>query len=81
MMIKEFDYYIAWTDAMKYGDGFAGLIGYQHKLLTTSAQILWVVGPNLNSERDAEHSADEMLNQIIEINRFGRVVYADGVML
>lgn len=80
-MVKEFEHYIAWTDAMKYEYGYAGLIGYQSKSFDSCARILWVFGPNLLSESDAETSADNMLSQIVSINRFGRVIYADGVML
>lgn len=80
-MIKDFEYYIAWTDALTYESGYAGLIGYQRKSIGGAAYLLWVVGPNLTCESDAEHSAEIMLNQIIDINRFGRVIYADGVML
>lgn len=80
-MIKEFEHYIAWTDAMEYEHGYAGLIGYQGKSFGSCARILWVVSPHLLSESDAEISADNMLNQIVSITRFGRVIYADGVML
>jgi len=80
-MIKEFEHYIAWTDAMKYEHGYAGLIGYQRKTIDSCARLLWVVGPNLVCEYDAEMSADKMLEQIISINRFGQIIYADGVML
>ncbi|WP_039917341.1 hypothetical protein [Cellvibrio mixtus] len=80
-MVKEFEHHIAWTDAMKYGPGYAGLIGYQRKFSGDLAHILWVLGPNLICEQDAENSAEKMLDQISEITCFGRVVYADGVML
>jgi len=80
-MIKEFTHYIAWTDAMTYENGYAGLIGYQSKAPQGTAKILWVLGPNLTSESDAENSADNMLKQICDINSFGKVIYADGVML
>ncbi len=80
-MVKNFEFYIAWTDAMKYESGYAGLIGYQRKCLNGLAHLLWVVGPNFRCESDAEFSAEKMLDQIMDINRFGRVIYADGVML
>jgi hypothetical protein len=80
-MVKNFEFYIAWTDAMAYESGYAGLIGYQHKSLNGRAHLLWVVGPNLQCESDAEFSAEKMLGQIKDINRFGRVIYADGIML
>ncbi|MDO8345835.1 MAG: hypothetical protein Q7T48_21735 [Cellvibrio sp.] len=80
-MVKNFEHYVAWTDAMTYESGYAGLIGYQRKAIDGAAYILWVLGPNLKSESDAEQSAEIMLDQIADINRFGRVVYVDGVML
>jgi hypothetical protein len=80
-MIKDFRYYTAWTDAMKYENGYAGLIGYQSKDPDAVTRVLWVIAPNFLSEGDAERSADRMLEQIEEINCFGRVMYADGVML
>lgn len=66
---------------MKYEHGYAGLIGYQPKSLNGLARLLWVVAPNILSEEDAETSADKMLQQIVDINRFGKVIYADGVSL
>lgn len=80
-MIKDFEFYTAWTDAMKYENGYAGLIGYQRKSLNGLAHLLWVVGPELASESQAESSAEKMLDHIMDINRFGRVIYSDGVML
>lgn len=80
-MVKNFEFYTAWTDAMKYESGYAGLIGYQRKSLNGVAHLLWVVGPELGSESEAEYSAEKMLDQITDINRFGRVIYVDGVML
>lgn len=80
-MIKEFKHYMAWTDSMRYEQGYAGLIGYQSKTLNGVARILWVIAPNLTSESAAETSADNMLEQIQDINRFGKVIFNDGVML
>lgn len=80
-MVKEFNHYIAWTDAMSYESGYAGLIGYQSKAPHGTAKILWVLGSNFMSELEAEMSADHMLEQIHDINSFGKVIYADGVML
>lgn len=80
-MVKEFEHHIAWTDAMKYRLGYAGIIGYQRKNVDGLAHILWVIDPNFGCEHDAEMSAERMLDQITEITSFGRVVYADGVML
>jgi hypothetical protein len=80
-MIKEFAHYTAWTDSMKYEQGFAGLIGYQRKSPDSATKLLWVIGPNLTSELDAENSADNMLAQILDINRFGKIIYVDGITL
>ncbi len=80
-MVKEFPHYTAWTDAMKYEHGYAGLIGYQNKAPDSLAHILWVIAPNFTSASDAEISADKMLEQIRDITRFGKVIYTDGVML
>lgn len=80
-MIKEFQHYMAWTDSMRYEHGYAGLIGYQRKAPNGVARMLWVIAPNIVSELDAEDSADNMLSQIQDINRFGRVIFKDGVSL
>lgn len=32
MLIKEFNFHLAWTDVMKQGVGYVGLIEYQRKL-------------------------------------------------
>jgi hypothetical protein len=80
-MVKEFKHHIAWTDAMRYSDGYAGLIGYQRKFGDGPARILWVYGPNFPNELEAEISAERMLSQITDINSFERIIYADGVML
>ena len=80
-MVREFEHHIAWTDAMRYGCGYAGLIGYQRKFNGELTRVLWVIGPNIACESDAETSAEKMLDQIAEITCFGRVIYTDGVML
>jgi hypothetical protein len=80
-MVKNFEYYIAWTDVMQYESGYAGLIGYQRKSLNGLAHLLWVLGPNIRCESEAEFFAENMLDQITDITRFGRIIYADGVML
>lgn len=66
---------------MKYEQGYAGLIAYQRKAADGLARILWVLSPSLMSEADAEISADNMLDQIVDINRFGKVIFIDGVTL
>ena len=80
-MVKEFKNYFAWTDSMPYEQGYAGLIGYQHKTSDEGAHLLWVISPTLINEYDAQISADKMLDKIVAIDRCGRVIYADGVML
>lgn len=80
-MIKMFEFYIAWTDAIKFGDVYTGLIGYQSKNCALSANLLWVIGPSIESERAAELAAENMLRQIREINRHERIIFMDGVTL
>lgn len=80
-MIKVFKYYFAWTDAATCGDTFVGLIGYQPKAFSDSANILWVIGFNFDTELVAHSAADDMLRQITEIDRHGRVFFCDGVLL
>lgn len=80
-MVKEFRYYTAWTDSMKYEQGFAGIIGYQRKSPNGVARLLWVIAPGLSSESDAAASADNMLDHIKDINCFGQVIFTDGVIL
>jgi hypothetical protein len=79
-MIRNFLHYFAWTDTVKYKHGYAGLIGYRHKDINGPSHKLWVIGPNLKSETEAEMSADRMLYQIHEITYSGRVVYNDEAM-
>jgi len=80
-MVKDFCYYTAWTDAMQYENGYAGIIGYQSKSPDGVARMLWVLSPNLTSEAEAERSADNMLQQILNITKFGKVIYSDGITL
>lgn len=80
-MVKEFPYYIAWTDAMHDGNSFVGLIEYQRKLPGANVQTLWVIAPNLTQQRDAEIAAIGMLHHIRDITASGRVIYSDGVAL
>lgn len=80
-MFKEFKHHVAWTDAMKSGNGYAGLIGYQRKYGDGSTCILWVYSPHFSGEYDAELSAEKMLRKIVDINYFEQIIYDDGVML
>jgi hypothetical protein len=80
-MVKQFANYIAWTDAMKEGQNYVGLIEYQHKLPYSLVHALWVIDPRLTNESDAEIAAMTMLEQIYEIADGDRVIYSDGVAL
>lgn len=80
-MVRNFKNYVAWTDAFVYEYGYAGMIGYQRKNFGSCAHMLWVIAPNFASEYDAKMSANKMLNQIRDINNFGKIIYIDGVML
>lgn len=80
-MVKEFSNHIAWTDAMKEGQGYIGLIEYQHKLPFSMVHALWVIDPRLTNEDDAELAAMNMLEQIYDITDTDRVIYNDGVAL
>lgn len=66
---------------MTYGNGYAGIIGYQRKFGGKPAHILWVLGPHLKGESDAQQSAERMLEQIADISCFERIIYSDGIML
>ena len=80
-MVKEFRNYIAWTDAMREGQTYVGLIEYQHKLPCSMVHALWVIDPRLTNEDDAETAAMTMLEQIYDITDADRIMYSDGVML
>ncbi len=80
-MVKEFPHHIAWTDAMRDGGRFVGLIEYQRKLPCAMVHVLWVVSPMLKGEDEAEFAAVNMLEQICEITDSDNVIYSDGVAL
>lgn len=80
-MVKEFPEYIAWTDAMKEGNNFVGLIEYQRKTPGSEVNILWVMAPNITEQFDAEKAAVRMLSHIRDISSHGRIIYSDGVAL
>ncbi len=80
-MFRDFAHHTAWTDAMRSGRDYIGLIEYQPKDPGASVQVLWVIGPGCACESDAETLADNMLEQIADITRDGDVVYQDGVRL
>lgn len=80
-MVKEFSHHIAWTDAMREGFSYVGLIGYQRKSPFAIVHVLWVINPSLTGEDEAEFAAISMLEQICEITESDNVVYRDGVAL
>lgn len=85
MLVKEFEYHLAWTDVVRNGRSYVGLIEYQRKLARTSSrswvQVLWVYNANAMDAQKAEQAAVAMLSQIHEITRAGQVIYKDGVAL
>ena len=80
-MVKEFKHYIAWTDVMRAGNGFVGVIEYQRKLPCSMVHVLWVINPQIRDEDESEDAATAMLEQISEITAAGKVIYSDGVAL
>jgi len=80
-MVKEFARHIAWTEVMKEGLGFVGLIEYQRRAPCSMVHVLWVVGPHLSDEDHAEMAATAMLENISEITEYDSVIYSDGVAL
>ncbi|MGY4532014.1 hypothetical protein ACVW0Y_001130 [Pseudomonas sp. TE3786] len=80
-MFRDFDTCIAWTDAMKEGHNYVGLIEYQPKRMGAEVRVLWVIVPGCVCENEAETAADNMLREIADITQLDRVTYSDGVML
>ena len=80
-MVKEFPRHIAWTEVVKEGYKFVGLIEYQRRAPCSMVHMLWVLGPHLNDENDAELAAELMLQNIREITEYDDVIYSDGVVL
>ena len=80
-MVKEFPRHIAWTEVIKEGCKFVGLIEYQKRAPCSMVHVLCVLGPHLNDETDAELAAESMLQNIREITEYDDVIYNDGVML
>lgn len=80
-MIKEFANHIAWTDAMREGYNYVGLIEFQRKLPCSVVHALWVINPHLMDEYEAEVAAIAMLEEIYEITDSDKVIYSDGVAL
>ncbi|MBM7061910.1 hypothetical protein JQX08_14460 [Pseudomonas sp. UL073] len=80
-MFKDFPHHVAWTDAMRDGPRYIGLIEYQPKRPGSRVNVLWVVLPDCACEAEAETAADDMLREIRDITRDGQVIYSDGVAL
>ncbi|UQY35188.1 hypothetical protein K8U54_01405 [Pseudomonas fulva] len=80
-MFRDFKGCIAWTDAMKDGQHYVGLIEYQPKCAGAAVQLLWVPALGSVCESEAETAADNMLRQIRDITIDGDVIYRDGVAL
>jgi hypothetical protein len=80
-MVKEFPHHIAWTDAMREGCNYVGLIEYQRKLPCARVHVLWVFSPYEAGADEAEGAAINMLEQICEITDGDNVIYSDGVAL
>lgn len=80
-MFREFEHCTAWTDSMYSGAGFVGLIEYQPKCYGSEVTVLWVIDPTCLCEREAENSAERMLQAILDIHPDRGVLYADGIPL
>lgn len=80
-MVKEFARHIAWTEVVKEGCKFVGLIEYQRRAPCSMVHELWVVGPHLNDEDEAEIAAASMLESIRDITESDNIIYSDGVAL
>ena len=80
-MVKEFPRHIAWTEVMKEGYNFVGLVEYQRRAPCSMVHTLRVLGPEFHDEDDAELAATSMLENIREITESGDVIYSDGVAL
>lgn len=80
-MVKEFARHIAWTEVVKEGCRYIGLIEYQKRAPCAMVHELWVLGPHVNDELDAELAAITMLENIREITDYDDVIYSDGVAL
>ena len=81
IMFKDFSHHIAWTDTMKSGDTFIGLIEYQSKTCGASVQVLQVISPDCICANEAEYAADKMLQQIHTISENDEIIYSDGIRL
>jgi hypothetical protein len=80
-MVKEFPRHIAWTEVMKKGYSFVGVIEYQRNAPCSMVHELCVLGPPCHDEIDAELAANSMLQNIREITDGGDVIFSDSVML
>ncbi|MCY1296417.1 hypothetical protein D9M68_280550 [compost metagenome] len=80
-MFRDFKHYTAWTDAVRDGPRYVGLIEYQPKRAGGRVRVLWVILSDCACESEAETAADDMLRAIRDITRDGRVIYRDDVAL
>jgi hypothetical protein len=80
-MVREFARHIAWTEVMKQGYNFVGLVEYQRNAPCSMVHELCVVGPRYRDEMDAELAANMMLENIREITDSGDVIFSDGIAL
>ncbi|BCD88438.1 hypothetical protein PSm6_48450 [Pseudomonas solani] len=80
-MFRDFKHCTAWTDAMREGQNYVGLIEYQPKREGAGVRVLWVLTPGCVCENEAETAADNMLREIRDITVEGSVIYSDGVAL
>lgn len=80
-MVREFPRHIAWTEVVKEGCKYVGLIEYQRRAPCSMVHVLWVIGPHVVDELDAEMAATFMLESIREITDYDDVIYSDGVAL
>ncbi|WP_423357806.1 hypothetical protein [Pseudomonas citronellolis] len=80
-MFREFSGSSAWTDAMRSGGAYVGLIEYQPRREGAAVQVLWVFAPGSRNEAQAEDGARRMLARIRDISADGRVRFDDGISL
>lgn len=80
-MVKEFACHIAWTEVIREGCKFVGLVEYQRRVPWAMVHELCVVGPYLNDENDAEIAATSLLENIKEITECDDIIYNDRVIV
>ncbi|SDI25435.1 hypothetical protein SAMN05216189_1003163 [Pseudomonas delhiensis] len=80
-MFRDFSGSSAWTDAMRDGGAYVGLIQYQPKREGAPVEVLWVFAPGSRNAAEAEDAARRMLARIRDISADGRVRFDDGISL